>query len=73
MCWFYCLKGMKCWVFSNYDFEICFYDESSIWNGMFKLVYINNLVFFIYMVFIENCWGFGECIVFELVDKWWIY
>ncbi|WP_189799516.1 host specificity protein J [Tateyamaria sp. syn59] len=69
----YRLKGMKCWVPSNYDPVTRTYDETTIWDGTFKYVYSNNPAFFTYTVFLENRWGLGERIAPELVDKWRIY
>jgi hypothetical protein len=69
----YRLKGMKCWVPSNYDPVARTYDESSIWDGTFQLAYTDNPAFFTYTVFLENRWGLGERIAPDLVDKWRIY
>lgn len=69
----YRLKGMKCWVPSNYDPVSRSYDEAAIWDGTFKLAYSSNPAFFTYTVFLENRWGLGERIAPELVDKWRIY
>lgn len=69
----YRLKGMKCWVPSNYDPVSRSYNEAVIWDGTFKLAYSNNPAFFTYTVFLENRWGLGERIAPELVDKWRIY
>ena len=69
----YRLKGMKCWVPSNYDPVLRTYDENNIWDGTFKQAYTNNPAFFTYTVFLENRWGLGERIAPDLVDKWSIY
>ena len=69
----YRLKGMKCWVPSNYDPETREYDDTSIWDGTFKLAFTDNPAFFTYTVFLEDRWGLGERIAPELVDKWRIY
>ena len=69
----YRLKGVKCWVPSNYDPETRTYDESTIWDGTFKRAFTSNPAFLTYTVLIENRWGLGERIAPELVDKWRIY
>ncbi|WP_208348684.1 host specificity protein J [Pseudaestuariivita rosea] len=69
----YRLKGIKCWVPINYDPETRTYDETTIWDGTFKLAYSNNPAFFTYTVYIEDRWGLGERIDPQLVDKWRIY
>lgn len=69
----YRLKGMKCWVPSNYDPDTRTYDESAIWNGTFKRAFTDNPAFFTYTVFRDDRWGLGERIAPDLVDKWRIY
>ncbi|WP_224826295.1 host specificity protein J [Cognatishimia sp. MH4019] len=69
----YRIKGVQCWVPTNYNPEARTYDESAIWDGTFKLAYSNNPSFFLYTIFLENRWGLGERIAPELVDKWRIY
>lgn len=69
----YRMKGVICWVPSNYDPVARTYDETTIWDGTFKLAYTSNPAFFTYTVYIENRWGLGERISVALVDKWNIY
>lgn len=69
----YRLKGVLCWVPSNYDPETRNYDETDIWDGTFKWAYSNNPAFFSYTVLIEKRWGLGQHIAPDLVDKWRIY
>lgn len=69
----YLLKGMRCFVPSNYDPETRQYDESAIWDGTFKLAYTDNPAFFTYTVYVQDRWGLGERISPALVDKWRIY
>ncbi|WP_420567835.1 TipJ family phage tail tip protein [Thalassovita sp.] len=69
----YRLKGVKCWVPSNYDPVARTYDESTIWDGTFIRAFTSNPAFLTYTVLIEDRWGLGERIAPELVDKWRIY
>lgn len=69
----YRLKGVKCWVPSNYDPVARTYDETSIWDGTFKHAFTRNPAFLTYTVLLENRWGLGERIAPDLVDKWRIY
>lgn len=69
----YKIKGIMCWVPSNYDPVARTYDESSLWDGTFKRAATNNPAFFTYTVLVENRWGLGERISPELNDKWAFY
>ena len=69
----YLLKGMKCWVPSNYDPVARTYDEGSPWDGTFVKAFTSNPAFFGYTVYIEDRWGLGDRVAPELVDKWSVY
>ncbi|MCP3969966.1 MAG: hypothetical protein GY717_06560, partial [Rhodobacteraceae bacterium] len=67
------LRGMLCWVPSNYDPSTRAYDEGTMWDGTFVQAFTDNPAFFGYTVYVEDRWGLGDRIPPALVDKWSVY
>lgn len=67
------VRGMKCLVPSNYDPIARTYDETTFWDGTFKLAWTRNPVWATYTTFVEKRWGLGEAISAEMFDKWTAY
>lgn len=67
------IKGMKCLVPSNYDPVARTYDESTMWDGTFKVAWTRCPTWALYTTFVNDRWGLGDKISAVMFDKWNAY
>ncbi|WP_321829739.1 host specificity protein J [Thalassovita sp.] len=67
------VRGMKCLIPSNYDPVARTYDESTMWDGTFKVAWTRCPIWALYTTFVQDRWGLGQHVSASMFDKWTAY